>query len=426
MAGVKSVVIRGATLIDGTGSVPQPSTNIKIEDGKIVAIAPVEPVNGGSAEVLDASGCYVLPGLIDCHVHIAMDGSPEGQLSGSHGWTMLQMLKHAQDSLKSGFTTLRDVGGRSHLEFDLRKAIETGLWAGPRLALAGKLLSITSSGTEFFDGMYREADGEDEVRKATREQIKAGADHIKVMATGAVMTPGEEPLSTQYNVDEMRVAVDEAGKAGKYVAAHAHAVQGIRNAVEAGVKTVEHGTFLHEDEKLMELMAKKEVFLVPTLKLFYDMTRGDFDEIPTWMVDKAKRTAEHHRRSIERAISHGVPIAMGTDACTPYNYHGDNAKELELMEDCGMKPMQAIMAATRDAARAIGWGSWLGTLEVGKAADLIVLKKNPLENLGYIKRENIVCVMKAGEVVARPCECSASTVPQKVLAPTWTCCGVPG
>lgn len=423
-AGSDTVVIKGATLIDGTGGEPQKSRSLKIAGGKIQAVVPDGEVNGGASGVLDATGWYVMPGLIDCHVHLALDGNPAGDLRGPHAWTTLQMLKHAQDSLKSGFTTLRDVGGRHHLEFSVRNAIEQGLWAGPRLALGGKLLSITSTGTEFFDGMYREADGLDEVRKAAREQIAAGADHIKVMSTGAVMTPGEEPLSTQYNVDEMRVVVEEAAKCGKYVAAHAHAVQGIRNAVEAGVRTIEHGTFLQEDERLMATMAEKQIFLVPTLKVFHDMTGDDKTGIPDWMKDKAKRLVETHRKSIEQAIKHGVPIAMGTDACTPYNYHGDNAKELELMRDCGMSAMAAIVASTRDAARAIGWGAWLGTLEVGKAADLIVLKKNPLEDLRNIRRENIAFVMKGGEVVARPCEC-ADSVPQSILSGAWTCCGVP-
>jgi imidazolonepropionase-like amidohydrolase len=190
---------------------------------------------------LDLSGRFVLPGLIDCHVHLAMDGPPDSRLTGEWAWTTLLMLKHAQNSLAAGITTVRDVGGRHGLEFSVRRSIEEGLWVGPRMQLAGKLLSITSAGADYYDGMYREADGVDEVRKAAREQLKAGADLLKVLATGAVLTPDEQPGAVQFGLDELRAAVEEARKVGKGVAAHAHALEGIRNAVAAGVRTIEHG-----------------------------------------------------------------------------------------------------------------------------------------------------------------------------------------
>jgi imidazolonepropionase-like amidohydrolase len=421
----KTTILKGATVIDGTGQTALPNAAVVLTDGKVRSVSQGSPPDDPQAAVIDVTGQYILPGLIDCHVHLALDGSPEGDLSGGLGTTMLHMLKHAQESLRSGFTTLRDAGGRAHLEFQLRKAIDSGLWCGPRLMLAGKLLSITSSGTEFIDGMYREADGMEEVRKATREQLKAGADFIKVMATGAVMAPGEDPKSTQYNVEEMRTAVEEAQKRGKYVAAHAHAAQGIANAVEAGVRTIEHGTFLCENEKLMQAMSDKGMFLVPTLKVFRDMTRDDHTGIPAWMQEKAKRIAEKHRLSIQKAINHGVRIAMGTDACTPYNYHGDNAIELQLMAECGMTTMQAIMSATSRAAEALGLAEELGTLEPGKIADLIVVKKNPLENLAHLRRENIAMVIKDGIVVAHPCDCGIQSSPEQVIAKNWLCCGFP-
>lgn len=421
----KTTIFKGATIIDGTGRPPLTDAWLAIAGGKVAAVGQSKLDDDTNAEVIDVSGQFVLPGLIDCHVHLALDGSPQGDLSGSHGFTMLQMLRHAQESLKSGFTTLRDAGGRSHLEFELRKAIDAGLWCGPRLLLAGKLLSITSSGTEFIDGMYRESDGIEEVRKAAREQLKAGADFIKMMATGAVMAPGEDPRSTQYNVDEMRVAVEEAHKRGKYVAAHAHAAQGIANAIEAGVRTIEHGTFLSENPRLMETMAAKKIFLVPTLKVFRDMTARESTGIPAWMQEKARRICEIHSRSIEMAAKNGVPIAMGTDACTPYNYHGDNAVELSLMADCGMTAMQAIVAATSGAAAALGIDGLLGSLEPGKAADLIVVQRNPLDSLKHLSRANISLVMKDGIVVAHPCECVTRIVPPHAVAANRLCCGLP-
>jgi imidazolonepropionase-like amidohydrolase len=223
----------------------------------------------------------------------------------------------------------------------------------------------------------------DEVRKAVREQFKAGADLIKLMASGAVMAKGEKPEATQYGVDEITAAVEEARKIGKPVAAHSHAAQAIRNAVEAGVNSIEHGTYLHRDPKLMDEMASRQTFLVPTLKVLHDMISGE--GVPSWMREKAKYIFEDHKKSVTLAIGAGVPIAMGTDAATPFNFHGMNAMELQLMSECGMSSMQAIVSSTANAAKLLGWGDWLGRLEPGKAADLIVLDKNPLDDLKVLR-----------------------------------------
>src|ERR1700722_14661175 len=188
------LILKNVTLIDGTGNGAKPAVSIVISGGKISSIRSAnDSGHDDDAETMDLNGKYVMPGLIDCHVHLAIDGSPDCALAGDPSWTLLQMLKHAQTCLQSGITSMRDVGGRHHKEFLLRKAFESGMWSGPRLSLAGKLLSITSSASEFYDGMYRECDGVEEVRKAAREQFKAGADLIKLMATGAVMAPGEKP-----------------------------------------------------------------------------------------------------------------------------------------------------------------------------------------------------------------------------------------
>src|SRR5258707_11266104 len=287
------------TLIDGTGRPPQEHVILAIRNGCVLYVgdaagwigAPDEP-----ATVLDLTGHFVLPGLIDCHVHLAGDGAPDGRLRGDIGWATLLMLKHAQNSLAAGITTIRDVGGRHGLEFAVRSAIESGMWAGPRMQLAGKLLSITSAGSEYYEGMYREADGHDEVRKAAREQLKAGADLIKVLATGAVLTPNEQPGAVQFGPDELVVVVEEASKVGKIVAAHAHGLQGIRNAVNAGVRTIEHGTYLHRDERLMATMAERGVFLVPTLKPGFDVLSGDRPDVPTWIREKLKEVQEDAMR----------------------------------------------------------------------------------------------------------------------------------
>ncbi len=376
--------------------------------------------------LLDLSGKTVLPGLIDCHVHLAMDGPADSKLEGETAWTTLLMLKHAQNNLAAGFTTVRDVGGRHGLEFSVRRAISEGLWAGPRMQLAGKLLSITSAGAAYYDGMYREADGVDEVRKAAREQLKAGADLIKVLATGAVLAPGEKPGAVQYGEDEIAAAVEEAGKVGKIVAAHAHGIQGIRNAVAAGVRTLEHGTYLHQDERLMETMAERGVFLVPTLKPGFDVLEGERPDVPDWIREKLKEVQEDAMLSVRRALELGVPIATGSDAATPYNYHGDNAMELVWMGEAGLSPMQVIVSSTANAAHALGWDSWLGTLEPGKVADLLVVDGNPLENLRVLAdKRNIKLVFKEGEIVAQPATSTLRDVPEALIAGAWICCGIP-
>lgn len=424
-----TLLLCNLTVIDGTGRRPVPNQAIGVRTGRIAYVGPEVGWSAAPDETvtrLDLTGRYALPGLIDCHVHLAGDGSMDSRLPGDVGWAALLMLRHAQNSLAVGVTTVRDVGGRHGLEFALRQAIQAGMWAGPRLSLSGKLLSITSAGAPYYDGMYREADGPDEVRKAAREQLKAGADWIKVLATGAVLVPDEVPGAVQFGVDELRVAVEEAAKVGKGVAAHAHGLQGIRNAVEAGARTIEHGTYLHQDKRLMATMAERGIYLVPTLKAGFDVLDGQRPGIPAWIVEKSKQVQDDALLSVRRALEFGVPIAMGTDAATPFNFHGDNAMELVWMAEAGLSPMQAIIASTAQAARALGWGDWLGTLEVGKVADMVIVKRDPLTNLRHLAdRRNIEYVLKDGQIVARPPYLSDVDVPEAVMAGAWVCCGLP-
>jgi imidazolonepropionase-like amidohydrolase len=427
-------ILRGATLIDGTGQPPVENAVVAFRDGRILYAGAADGwqaemrhlADAGETVMLDLAGQYLLPGLIDLHVHLAMGGEADSRLQGDSAWTTLLMLAHARNSLAAGVTTVRDVGGRFGLEFVARRAVEAGLYVGPRMALSGKLLSITSAGTDYYDGMYREADGPEEVRQATREQIKAGADWIKVLATGAVLTPGESPGAVQFGPDELAMAIMEATKAGRPVAAHAHGIEGIRNAVAAGVRTIEHGTYLHRDPHVMETMAERGIYLVPTLKAGFDVINSDQDSMPAWIVEKMKEIQEDALLSVRRALEMGVPIAMGTDAATPYNFHGENAMELVWMAEAGLSPMQCITAATASAARALGWDSWLGTVEAGKVADLVVCAANPLENLRHLAdRSQITMVFKDGQVVARQLAHDEGAIPDEMLAGGWICCGLP-
>ena len=397
-------VIKNITLIDGTGREPISDAVLVIREGKISYAGPTSrwsDAQSGDVIQLDLQGQYVLPGLIDCHVHLSGSGEADSQFSAPTGQMALKILKNAQRNLAAGITTVRDLGGWSELEFDVRRAIQRGDFAGPRMCLAGRFISITEAGAEYYSGMYRVADGVDEVRKAVREQVKNGADVIKMGVTGAVLVESGVPGTTHFNEDEVCALVEEANKFGKRVAAHAHGIDGIRKAVQAGINTLEHGTYLYQDPFLIQHMAQHGIFLVPTLKVGWDIIHANNSAIPLWIMDKNKATQGEAASSLKLAYEAGVPIAMGSDVGTPLNFHGENALEVYWMQQAGMSAMDALVSATGNAARALGWESWLGTLEEGKVADLIVYDKNPLGDLRVLAdKTSLQFVMKDGMVVA--------------------------
>ncbi len=401
---VKPIVLTNGILIDGAGREPLVDATVVIRGEEIVAVGPGPEVALPQEpyDKYDLSSQYLLPGLIDCHVHITIGGGPSGTFEYDDLYTVLTTLKYAQRTVEAGITTIRDLGGRNFLEFTVRRAIEEGLFPGPRMVLAGKIVSMTSTGADYWPGMYREADGPDEVRKAAREQLKAGAGLVKLMATGSAMAPGEQP-APQYSSEEMRAAVEEAHKVGKPVAAHASGIVGIRNALEAGVDAIEHGSHLHEDPKAIELMANRRVFLIPTRKAFTTVVEhGSNAGIPKWMIEQVKEESEHNEESLRAAVAAGVPIAMGTDAGGPLNYHGENAEEMVLLVEAGLSPVDAIVAATKRAAQCIGLADRVGTIEVGKWADLLVVQENPLKEIGVLTRGDMISlVIKDGKPVVR-------------------------
>jgi imidazolonepropionase-like amidohydrolase len=253
------------------------------------------------------------------------------------------------------------------------------------MTLAGKIVSQTTAGARMWRGMYREADGPWDAVKAVREQIAAGADVIKVMATGAVLAPGHErPGAAQLSAEELRAVVDAAHRSGVHVAAHAHGIDGIRNAVEAGVDTIEHGTHLHEDRAVAKAMARRGVFLVPTLKALGYIADPPGPGVPDEIVAKARERRADRDATFRAALDLGVPIAMGTDAATPFNRHGENAEELALMVGLGMTAEQAIAAASSVAARAIRSPD-AGSLAPGKYADLAIWDGDALADIAVLR-----------------------------------------
>ncbi|MBI3740099.1 MAG: amidohydrolase family protein [Chloroflexi bacterium] len=411
------IVFQNITLIDGTGREPIPNATVAVRDGKIIYAGKTkkwQPSREEDIINLDYGGKYLLPGLIDCHVHLSGSGEPDSQFKVDDGSMALKILSNARKNLAAGITTVRDLGGWNELEFAVRRWIRNGEFSGSRMMLAGRFISITESGADYYEGMYRVADGVEQVLKAVREQIKNGVDLVKLGVTGAVLVEDGVPGATHFNFDEVRVAVEEAAKFGKRVAAHAHGIDGIRKAVQAGAHTIEHGTFLHQGPDVIEEMARRGVFLVPTLSPGMTVINGDRSKVPAWIVDKLIETQSAAKESLRRALEAGVPIAMGSDAGTPLNYHGENGLEVHWMNEAGMKPMDALVSSTSLAAKALGWDSRLGSIEEDKTADILILDEDPLDDLRRLADKKLIrAVFLDGKLAARQ---PTDSYPKTILA----------
>jgi imidazolonepropionase-like amidohydrolase len=347
--------------------------------------------------VVDLTGRFITPGLIDCHTHVVLDGDPDPMLITKRSDAELAAMGGglAGATLRGGITTVRDNGSRNFVNIAVRNAINGGWIDGPRMFAAGEWLTMTGGHCHF---MGREVDGVDEARKAARLQMKMGSDCVKVIATGGVLTPGVDHRAAQLVTEEIRTIVEEAKRAGRKVSAHAHGGDGIKNAVEAGCASIEHGTFM--DEEGARMMAKAGVFWVPTMKALDAMrTKGEAHGLPAFAVKKAREAEEAIAETWKLAIRHGVRVAMGTDAGTPFNYHGENARELELYVEYGLSPAQALASATENAAELLGQRGELGCLAPGASADLLVLDRNPLRRMGAFQASR-VAVIKGGKAVS--------------------------
>jgi imidazolonepropionase-like amidohydrolase len=374
--------------------------DIAIERDRITSIAAdAKPASGD--QVVDVRGAWLLPGLIDCHVHITVPtepADPGASAKRSDAAVALYAAKAAERTLLCGITTARDVGGWNYVEMAVRDAINAGACIGPRLFLAGRLLSITTATADYYPGMYETANGVEEVRKAARKQLAMGADLIKVMATGAMYSSAyEDARAIQYRLEELKAAVEIARDNHKHVAAHAHACRGIENAVEAGCDSVEHGTFA--DEAVLKRMAEKGTFVVPTNCIFPAMLDdvGMSGAMPSHMRQRLIENHEAHTKAIRAAHRLGVRIAMGTDAGTPGNHHGQNTRECVLMvTEVGMKPQESLYCATLNPAKLLRQENNLGSLEIGKFADIVGCRADPLADITELTR--IAFVMKGGAI----------------------------
>jgi len=395
--------LKGMTLIDGTGAIFEDAV-LLFKNKHILSAGPkaVVPLPQ-DAIVYNLEGKFVIPGLIDTHIHLDMHGMADTYHESlvEDKLRTIRATLEMGNTIRAGITTVRNAGSAHYIDIAVKRAIEEGLIVGPRILASGKIICMHSAGNEYFKGLYYEADGVDENRKAAREQLKEGADLLKVMATGAIMNPGGVPGAPHLDEDEIRAVVEEGKKVGKHTAAHAHGAMGIKNAVAAGVRTIEHGTLA--DEEALRMMLDNDVFLTSTLSSNFWMLHAQTKkEVPQFMSDKAQEVAKIRRENLHRAISLGVKVIMGTDAGTPYNFHGRNAMELVQYVKSGlMDEMDAIRASTKTAAEGIGLSEEIGTLEPGKYADCIVLRQNPLKNIESLASlENIYLVFKEGTLIS--------------------------
>jgi imidazolonepropionase-like amidohydrolase len=383
------LVLSGARIVDGTGAEPVRGRSVVVEKGVITAV--VEDGRAPRGNGLDLAGHTLLPGLINCHVHLCFgaEADPVRPMREEPlALTAIKALLRARETARAGVTTVRDLGGRDYVEIAVRRAIQEELIDGPRIVAAGRPVCMTGGHGHWLG---READGPDDARKAVREQLKAGADVIKIIATGGVMTPGVEPGSPQLTLDEMRAAIEEARKAGRRTAAHAMAATGISDAIDAGITSIEHGVFLTEE--IVAHMRRDGTFLVPTLNAPAAIATGGLAAgIPEYMVRKSEQVVPAHVASFQLAHRAGVRIAAGADSGTPLNFHGSLLPELTLMVKYGMTPLEVIRSATVTAADCLGLGEVTGRVAPGYAADLIAVAGDPAERVEALADLRLVMV----------------------------------
>ena len=398
----RRTIIHAGKLLDVRTGKTLTGQTIVIEDDKIVSVGQA-PVANASDTVIDLSKSTVLPGLIDAHTHLTFDPKDVGYegLAISLPREALIGAKNARITLMAGFTTVRNVGADGYTDVALRDAINAGDVPGPRMRVSGPALGITGGHcdnnllpSEYHATGDGVADGIAEVQHKVRQNIKYGADLIKICATGGVLSLGDDPQASQYTLEEMKAIVADAHRLGRKVAAHAHGAQGILWASQAGVDSVEHGSYI-DDAGIAE-MKKNGTYLVPTLYLAdWFLANAEALHVPPQMLAKGRTVMPIARQNIARAFASGVKVAFGTDAAV--YPHGLNAHEFAVMVKLGLTPLQAIQAATINAADLLGWPEKIGAIESGKWADIIAVDDDPLQDVTTL--EHVKFVMKGGEVV---------------------------
>jgi imidazolonepropionase-like amidohydrolase len=374
-----TVAYRAARVFDGVSEHAIEDGAVLVEDGRILSLGPAADLPTGT-KITDLGDVTLLPGLIDAHVHLVWSASAEPHEvveRESRALTALRCANNAALHLRAGVTTVRDVGSTDGLAIEVGRAVQLGILPGPKVVAAGRAIAMTG-GHGWFLG--READGAEAVRHAAREEMKAGATCIKLMASGGVYGHAEEPGSPQLTVEEMRAGVEETHKAGRKVAAHAYSVEAVGNALDAGVDSIEHGSFIDRDTA--GRMRESGTYLVPTMSVYRAMSeRGPELGAPEYIRRKTAEVLKASREAFRVALEAGVPVAAGTDCGAPGHPHGTLPEELMLMVESGASPIQALRFGTSAAADLLGLGDEVGSLEPGKRADLLAVDGDPTSEI---------------------------------------------
>jgi imidazolonepropionase-like amidohydrolase len=408
---LKPVYVRAGRLFDATSDNVRENVVITILGDRIQSVGPSGSVSiPAGATVIDLSHATVLPGLIDCHTHLGARADRYDEIyrfKDTPFQSAFAAVLNARKTLEAGFTSVRDVGSEPFLAVDLRNSINEGFLVGPRIVASGPGISITGGHGDLNNyspqtrvTMFPEernfaiADGVDQIRHVVRAQVKYGVDVIKIMATGGVLSKGDSPGSPQYTLEELKAAAEEAHMAGRKIAAHAHGTQGIKNAILAGIDSIEHASLI--DDEGIRLAKERGTYLdMDIYNDDYILGKAIEFGLPRENVDKEKMIGRLQRENFEHAVKAGSKMAFGTDAGV--YPHGDNAKQFFYMVKFGMTPAQAIRAATSNAADLIGRAKDVGTVEAGKFADIIAVTNDPLQDVRAL--ENVSFVMKGGVVV---------------------------
>lgn len=374
------------------------SCDVLLDGEKIKGIYACGECAEAAEDTLELNGKYLLPGFFDLHVHLTLSG---GDTLIDNAKTAVQQAldaaKFAKGSLLAGFTTIRDVGSSYNVAIDLRNAINEGKLTGPNIYASGKIVTATEVGNDFFEGLYSEADGDAQIWKAVRQEMKDGADFIKIMGTGAVMNPGGEPGQPIYRLDELKSVVAAAAFKDTYVATHCHGTRAIKDSITAGVRTLEHASIL-DDEAIEMLKGNDKTYIVPTLKIIWGLA-DSVPESSTFMKAKAKRVLECIRVGIRKAYDEGLVLGFGTDTGAVPLIHGENGDEFMLRKEFwNMDEIDIIRQATINSAVIIGKAEEYGTIKAGKYADLVVVDGDPIKDISVL-RNKIDTVIKSGAIV---------------------------